>query len=198
VTALDVKLCGVCIDGNNWVSLRDLGNLAEYKKGAPVSMQIHTGFLKQYLAIRDTLMKALQKHEDADEIVITGHSLGGALATLAALDLNRQGIHKISTVTFGAPRVGDQLFADLFETLDTSNQSFRIFKDRDPIPQILMSPQYFHVGKGLLLDDLGNLRHLSKDLECILRPFLMLGTLNTRTFVVEHSTETYINLLLKP
>lgn len=197
MNALDVKLCGVAVDGNKWATTTYNLKLTEQEKDAPVSMRIHKGFLRQYLAIRKTLMEALQGHED-DEIVITGHSLGGALASLAALDLNSAGYKMVYMVTFGAPRVGDQLFAERFEAADSNCTSFRIFKDRDPIPQILMSPKYFHVGKGLLLDDWGNLRHISKDLETVLRPFLMLGSIHTTKLVTDHSTETYIDLLLEP
>ncbi|EYB84297.1 hypothetical protein Y032_0320g2411 [Ancylostoma ceylanicum] len=46
---------------------------------------------------------------------ISGHSLGGALATLAASNLVQLRVlanaDKVKLVTFGQPRVGDQAFA---------------------------------------------------------------------------------------
>lgn len=45
-----------------------------------------------------------------NELVITGHSLGGALSTLAAFDFNNLGI-KTNLITFGSPRVGNEKFA---------------------------------------------------------------------------------------
>ena len=47
-------------------------------------------------------------------ILLTGHSLGGALATLAAYDIRRElNVPPCSVVcyTFGAPRVGNYAFA---------------------------------------------------------------------------------------
>jgi len=187
MNALDVKLCGVRID--------DFGKWVMTKDASEINMRIHTGFLKQYLAVRKKLFEALHEHK-GDDIIVTGHSLGGALATLAALDLKSKK-YNIHTVTFGAPRVGDFQFAEHFQKIVNSDKTFRIFKDKDPIPQIFISPQYFHVGKSLLLDDQSNLRHISNDLEYTLRPFLVFGTLHTNQFIIEHSLDTYIDLLLK-
>jgi hypothetical protein len=53
-------------------------------------------------------------------IFITGHSLGGALATLTALRLmllNDPNVKVAALYTFGSPRVGDDRFANLFNTL---------------------------------------------------------------------------------
>lgn len=47
-------------------------------------------------------------------IVTTGHSLGGALATLASYDIRTQLDHppcRMECYTFGAPRVGNYAFA---------------------------------------------------------------------------------------
>lgn len=48
------------------------------------------------------------------QVYITGHSLGGALAILAAFDLSllsaKQGV-AISCYTYGAPRTGNHAFA---------------------------------------------------------------------------------------
>ncbi len=42
---------------------------------------------------------------------LAGHSLGGALATLAAYDLAAElGLSHVQCITFGAPRVGNSVF----------------------------------------------------------------------------------------
>ena len=47
-----------------------------------------------------------------------GHSLGGALATLAAFDIRRHlQLTNIHVVTFGAPRTGNRAFAREYEQL---------------------------------------------------------------------------------
>ena len=52
--------------------------------------------------------------------MVTGHSLGGAVATLAAFDIARKarelGIRQeqVLCYTFGAPRTGNAAFAELY------------------------------------------------------------------------------------
>ena len=43
-------------------------------------------------------------------IIVTGHSLGGAIATLAGLDLKRKYGYKVTLINFGSPRVGNEAF----------------------------------------------------------------------------------------
>jgi len=55
--------------------------------------------------------------DDSDEhLIITGHSLGGAVAVLLGTRLQCMGIppENLEVVTFGAPAVGNQAFADVY------------------------------------------------------------------------------------
>lgn len=70
----------------------------------PGGGRVHRGFWRAYEPIRERLA-ALVAPRDAT-LLITGHSLGAALATLAAADLT-----PAKLVTFGSPRVGDAAFA---------------------------------------------------------------------------------------
>lgn len=69
---------------------------------------IHSGFKQAFeevaIEIQSTL--ALEEFENKP-LFITGHSLGGALATIAAKKLNHTG-GIASCYTFGSPRVGDE------------------------------------------------------------------------------------------
>ncbi|MGH7128824.1 MAG: alpha/beta fold hydrolase, partial [Planctomycetaceae bacterium] len=47
-------------------------------------------------------------------LFLTGHSMGGALATLAAARLDSIGAHISGVYTFGSPRVGDRAFAQAY------------------------------------------------------------------------------------
>ena len=70
------------------------------------------------------------------QIYCTGHSLGGALATLAAYDISRAmewGIRptKVICYTFGAPRLGNYAFAETYnrlvpETWNVVNDQVRV------------------------------------------------------------------------
>jgi len=78
----------------------------------------HEGFLKYYRALESQLKKIIEdykkKNQIITDIVFTGHSLGGALATLAAYDVcKKHGCEGMRShlVTFGSPRVGNKIFA---------------------------------------------------------------------------------------
>lgn len=79
----------------------------------PVKM--HSGFITAYLSARDEIHRFVSQQE-AKYYRITGHSLGGALATLCAIDLqyNFGERIEIEAYTFGSPRVGNGAFADSF------------------------------------------------------------------------------------
>lgn len=79
----------------------------------PVAWQgdglVHDGFLRAYNSIAGQLLPWLDKSR-ASKVYITGHSLGAAVATLAAALLPDSRL-----VTFGSPRVGDPAFAAMFK-----------------------------------------------------------------------------------
>jgi pimeloyl-ACP methyl ester carboxylesterase len=79
----------------------------------------------------------------------TGHSLGGALATLAA---SRR--PSFATYTFGAPRVGSAEFAADLEGADV----FRWVNHRDPVtrlPPAALGGRYLHAGRACLISSPG-------------------------------------------
>lgn len=77
---------------------------------------VHKGFLTIYESCRDTIMEALKAVPSHKQLLITGHSLGAALATLCALDLYKNTDFPPPLMyTFGGPRVGDQVFVDAFQ-----------------------------------------------------------------------------------
>src|SRR5471030_2213161 len=63
--------------------------------------QVHSGFHSAFLSVRDEVL-AWAAQQGAASICVTGHSLGAALATLAAAVLPGA-----SLITFGSPMVGD-------------------------------------------------------------------------------------------
>lgn len=70
-------------------------------------------------------------------VVVTGHSLGGALATLAAVDvtLNRPHV-PVDLYTFGAPRIGNKAFAQWFDA--QIQDSIRLVNNSDVVPQYVL------------------------------------------------------------
>jgi len=104
-----------------------------------------------------------------NKVTYTGHSLGGALANLAAAE--HQGEKgKVEVVTFGAPRVGDKAFAATLESKLGQEKITRVTTPGDPITQVPPSASvvgdklgFQHAGKPNVLDKKGNLRQSKKE-----------------------------------
>jgi Lipase (class 3) len=77
-------------------------------------------------------------------VTICGHSLGGSLATLLALDVAANTVFKVPTVyTYGSPRTGDSLFASTFDQV--VKNSYRIANRVDIVPTLPPPVDYEHV-----------------------------------------------------
>jgi alpha-beta hydrolase superfamily lysophospholipase len=87
-------------------------------------------------------MKALKKANPTYRIVTTGHSLGGALAQLAATDLRNKG-YDVTAYTYGSPRIGND---KLCTFISNQGRNFRVTHMDDPVPRLpLMLMGYQHV-----------------------------------------------------
>lgn len=108
--------------------------------------RVHQGFADAYMsaqdATRDAVAQARKQHPDY-EVWVTGHSLGGALASIAALDLVAAGVPVTRLYTFGQPRVGDAGFAACMEEFVPGARRFT--KGADPVPRFPRREwQYMH------------------------------------------------------
>lgn len=114
----------------------------------------HKGFTDIYLSLREQIFQLLALIPPELPLFITGHSLGGALATLAAVDIATNTIFSSPIVyTFGAPRVGDPSFVKYYNY--TVPIHWRIQNKYDIVPHlptlVYHSPQtdetyfYLHV-----------------------------------------------------
>lgn len=82
--------------------------------------KVHTGFYEGISLLSSSFITALKKLVSAypqAPIYVAGHSLGGALATLAAPIINELFPNKLAqVVTGGKPRVGNKKFADWYNS----------------------------------------------------------------------------------
>ncbi|MBW7474670.1 lipase family protein [Paenibacillus oenotherae] len=111
--------------------------IAYQVKFTPVSGggSTHCGFTNVYMSARDRIMGLLDNIPRDKPLFITGHSLGGALATLAALDIaSNRGPEGIIVYTFASPRVGDPQFARTYNRLLPN--TFRIQNEHDIVPHL--------------------------------------------------------------
>lgn len=95
---------------------------------------VHIGFLKGVESVDFALQEFANHAKRMKKIWITGHSLGGALALIAAAKLKMQGI--VPTVyTYGQPRVGLSNFADRFN-VELPGQLYRFINQSDIVTRI--------------------------------------------------------------
>lgn len=96
--------------------------------------QVHKGFYECFQFVKREIDKLLKKHS-GKEIIITGHSLGGAIATLTAAYIRKNITEKVMLYTFGSPRVGNRTFAEYFSKTKPLIH-FRCVNDRDLVTNV--------------------------------------------------------------
>ena len=115
------------------------------QKTCPTGERVHSGFMQQYDDIAFKLEEALDDPRiKGKPLFITGHSLGGAVATIAArrLDAERQ---IAACYTFGSPRVGTEGWVAQIKT-----PIYRIVNSADPVPLVPFSGTFiFLAAKGI-------------------------------------------------
>ena len=102
-------------------------------------------------------LRALRKERGPLPLWLTGHSLGGAMATLAASELIHADEPFYGVYTFGQPRCGDRDFARTFNN-EAKSRFFRFQNNNDivtRIPARLMG--YSHVGTFVYISSEGEL-----------------------------------------
>lgn len=118
--------------------------------------QVHAGFQDVYDCVRDNIAANLPAAaRGCDQILITGHSLGAALAVLAAPDVARgmpPNTIEPRLTTFGGPRVGLPDFATAFDA--AIECCYRVVNFLDIVPLVPPSP-YVHVGAAIEVDSGG-------------------------------------------
>jgi Lipase (class 3)/Wntless-like, transmembrane domain len=126
---------------------------------------VHGGFLNSYTSLRDNIVQCVrdiqveelsQRDGKRLKLFCTGHSMGGALAMLFAMDVtNRKVIASAEVYNYGSPRLGNHDFAMLYEA--SVPRTFRLCFDRDIIttlPKFLC--MYKHAGIEVIIDRVGN------------------------------------------
>lgn len=121
--------------------------------------QVHMGWMTLYETIRPSLMSNLAAAcAGCDQLLVTGHSLGAALAVLAAPDILRNMPPNLEpkVTTFAGPRAGLHNFAAAFNM--TIESCFRVVNQYDIVPHLpLAFPwlPYEHVGVEVAVDSGG-------------------------------------------
>ncbi|XP_037491961.1 triacylglycerol lipase OBL1 [Jatropha curcas] len=155
----------------SWYELRGIGKihrgfmkaLGLQKDGWPNEIAPDNHNLYAYYEIRRVLKEILNKNENA-KFIVTGHSLGGALAILfvAVLAIQKEGflLDKMEGVyTFGQPRVGDRQFGKFMQGVlkEYDVRYLRYVYCNDMVPRLPYDDStllYKHFGPCLYYDSL--------------------------------------------
>ena len=166
--------------------------------------KIHSGFAEALLNghLLQNLVNHLQNYTSPARILLTGHSLGAALATLTASYLAPTNLlaSDLHLYTFGSPRVGDNVFAKSMISVDHA----RYVDCCDLVTRI--PPEEFgfvHVGSLRYIDREGHVhRTISEDeisndriaaaASYLVKYSFLLGTVWVRELAV-HSPINYVS-----
>ncbi|XP_077240534.1 putative feruloyl esterase A isoform X2 [Tasmannia lanceolata] len=148
----------------NWIEDLFWKQLDLNYPGMPDAM-VHHGFYSAYhnTTVRPGVLQAVERAKKLYGdigIMITGHSMGGAMASFCALDLTvNHGEQNVEVITFGQPRIGNSAFATYFS--EQVPNTIRVTNNHDMVPHLppyyTCFPQktYHHFPTEVWLHDIG-------------------------------------------
>lgn len=146
-------------NANNFLILPE-GQLGTDFAAAGVGARFHKGFIEALAEIWDPLYSAVDAAMKTKErpLWVTGHSLGGALALMAAWRFQQQFLQVHEVCTFGAPMVGNDAAAAAFQR-EFPGKIFRYVDAMDIVPKLptisLITNTYTHCLAEQLLEASG-------------------------------------------
>ncbi len=147
-TTLDGLKDWLLTNANNYLILPEGQSGTEFA-AAGVGARFHRGFLEALAMVWQLLFAAVEQAQKAKErpFWITGHSLGGAIALLAAWRFQRNFVSVHEIITFGAPMSGNDTAAKAFEQ-EFSGKIYRYVDLEDVVPHLpsvsLLANAYKH------------------------------------------------------
>ncbi|KPI87532.1 putative lipase domain protein [Leptomonas seymouri] len=155
------------LDGASTVDTQHLGCAACLRSWARATSwrpTCHAGFLSIWKTLKPTVMQRLREILQEDRNIVyriftTGHSLGGALASLSAYSITavlrreRYPIPEVTVYTYGQPRMGNRTFQRIYNK--AVPRSFSVVNESDMVVSMIMFGGY-HVGIEVDIDRNGN------------------------------------------
>ncbi len=199
LTNVTTQLCSFTLGKNGATTL------SSYKG------KVHTGFFLAWASIEDAVLTQISTWQsevaqsaELPPLYITGHSLGGALATMAAAALSDYGVDVAGVYTFGQPRVGDRTFVNQLNA-HTRGKVLRFVNNNDIVPHVpppfsIRNPTrlYGHVGTVKYFDAGGTIVTHNQMLSRLLDSSwgLLKGAVGAQLDLVsDHKMEYYISHL---
>jgi len=114
--------------------------------------RVHAGFLTAWQSVENRILDGM----GASRYLVTGHSLGGALAALCALAIESRVPNAVTAVhTFGQPRVGNLTFALVYRAA-LSERTWRWVNEEDVVARLPgRLSGYCHAGQEVFMPSMG-------------------------------------------
>lgn len=189
--------------GVQYLSFRGTANLEnvlvdldiQLKQDPALGIQLHQGFSSAAKAAYQDVLPFLDKTQP---IETTGHSLGGAIAVIVGMYLQRDGFQLQKIITFGQPKVTNVSGAGVFESLPL----IRIVTPADIVPlvpplsplQITNLDIYWHMGEELILLP-ANKYALTRGIKSMMRATKFVSSIPGEGNILAHKIETYLSLI---
>lgn len=101
---------------------------------------VHSGFNQAFNCFRKELLECVERSK-SNVLHCVGHSLGGAMANLAADTVASANLNtKVILYTFGAPRIGTFSFANKLSQHNKVIDIFRVYHGGDPVSMVPLWP----------------------------------------------------------
>ena len=98
----------------NWITNIHFSMIYPYDK----NIGLEKGFYNLFVSMKTDIynnIKILSRKYNTSQLLITGHSLGGAISTILNFDILYNKLkYQTYLITFGSPRIGNQFFVDEF------------------------------------------------------------------------------------
>lgn len=133
----------VAFRGTEGAQMKDiLADIKAWPAGADTTGTVHSGFKTELDKLYPDVIKWLGKKLTNKKIVLTGHSLGAAMATICATRFYQKGANLV-LYTYGCPRVGNREWGEQFNNIE----AYRFVNNNDIVPRVPPFGYYSHVGQ---------------------------------------------------
>ena len=171
----------------------------KFIKDDTLGIEVHKGFAKASNELLTDLKKSSSVLDKHLPIIVTGHSLGGAIAVIVGMHLKEMNYKLKAIYTYGQPKLTDRHGAEKYKSIPL----IRYANDKDIVPLVppLSMDQesnwdiYWHLGKEVLLYSDMRYTQLSADASVLRGLASYYDDLFKKRDLDAHSLVNYVNSL---
>lgn len=153
------------------ITLSDTENQNNFALRNGEVLSCHSGFLNVFNEFKECMLESLRRL-NPEKIIVTGHSLGASLATLASLELASQ-YENVYTYAFASPRVCDRI-------PPITSAFFRLSNTEDVVTTIPLSvmPNTFDKNRPYIYTHGGTSMEFTDNRKSLTNNHLLVGYIN--------------------